>query len=258
MLLFFLGVFLGHPLADQSTTPKNLAVETPFYQPLRRGFEAMDKVHYEAGWNGIPTTDVLLSLAKFHQDGEAYYKVQIETSNRKLMSLVWNPRNTIESVVLASTLEPKSYRSHFTQTQRVIDTTVTFNRAEGTVHGLRNNNGTVQEANFLSANTYDPLSATLVALSQDLKVGDQLQFDAFNGRDRYMIGLNIAGKEEIRIGERKLEAMKVVPSIANLLNPSRSRNLSGTTIWISSDSKPRVLRIITKAPLGRYFCDIVE
>jgi hypothetical protein len=160
--------------------------------------------------------------------------------------------------VLASTLEPRSYRSRFAQTKRVIDTTVTFNRAEGTVHGLRSNNGTVQEANFLSANTYDPLSATLVALSQDLKIGDQLQFDAFNGKDRYMIGLNVAGEEEIRIGDKKLEAMKVLSSVANLLNPSRSRNLSGTTIWTSNDSKPRVLRIITKAPLGHYYCEIVE
>ena len=218
----------------------------------------MQTIRYQAGWNGIPTSDISYSLAKYSLDGEALYKIRIEISNKRVLGLVWDPRNAIEAVMLASTLEPRSYGSHWEQRRKEIDTTVTFNRIERKVHSLRIDGGNKEEIDFTSENTYDPLSATLLALSQELKVGDNLQFDAFNGKERYKIGLMVEAEEEIRIGKRKLAALKVVPSIANLLNPSRSHNLSGTVVWISNDAEPRVLKIRSKALLGYYYCELDE
>jgi hypothetical protein len=225
---------------------------------VHRGFEKRETLRYEAGWNGIPTTDILLSLFKFDLDGESHYRVRIEVSNKRVLGLVWNPRNSVEAVVLASTLEPRSYHSHWKQRRKEIETTITFNRAEKKVHSLRSDSTTKEEVNFFSENTYDPLSASLVALSQHLKVGDLLQFDAFNGKDRYLIGLKVAAEEGIQIGDRKMNAFKILPSIVNLTNPSRSRNPSEITVWVSNDSEPRILRIKIKAALGSYYCDILE
>ena len=256
--LCFLGCCFTQAAEDLSQSHNSLKVEVPRYRPVLRGFEKMDSLSYEAGWNGIPTTNMRLSLSKFDQAGESYYKVRVEISNKRVLGLVWDPRNSIEAVLLASTLEPKSYHARWEQRHKKIETTVTFNRIEKKVHSLRIDGGNKQEIDFSSDNTYDPLSATLVALSQDLKVGDNLQFDAFNGKERYKIGLMVEAEEEIQIGKKKLPALKVLPSIANLLNPTGSRNLSGTTVWVSNDGEPKILKIRSKAPLGYYYSEIVE
>src|SRR5262249_15669340 len=110
----------------------------------------------------------------------------------------------------------------------------------------------------LSNNPSGPISGSLMALTQPLKVGDSLCFDAFSGTTRYVFRLDVVRRERISTPLGDFDAFRILPSVQYLSNGKISDKVHDTTLWVSADERRLPLRIESAGFIGSVRIDLVK
>ena len=97
---------------------------------------------------------------------------------------------------------------------------------------------------------FDPISAAFLAKSIPIKVGQDVAFDVFNGKHRYLITFHIHGKEMVKIGETEREAFSITPTVKKLTDSKGEEKLQSARIWISTDARRDILKLESKVWIG--------
>jgi hypothetical protein len=116
----------------------------------------------------------------------------------------------------------------------------------------------VNDYEFVSQHTLDPVLAVYLARSLDFKIGDTLRLDVFGGKSRYLVVLDIVGQERITLKAGDFDAYKITPRVFNLTPSGHAERIREATVWISADEKRRPLKIVSQVFIGSVNIEMAE
>lgn len=249
-------VVFGSRAEAEYIHPSQLIVKTSYYTPKYNQF-AVGEYEYNIKWQGI-----LVGSSKVRvQTDSDLYNVTATAKSAKVVRLFYSLNHLSQSIFQSKDLKPLSFYSIQTENKKTKSREIKFNK-NGDIAAKLWKEGVPkpeEEINFHSDNaTFDPLSASFLARSLAISGNEELSFDVFNGKHRFLITFKITGKENIKVGKEKREAFKVVPTVRKLTDTEGEKRLHSATIWISTDEKHDVLRLESKILIGSISADLVN
>jgi len=234
------------------------ADEESRYLPRFYPFDGGENAEYRASWNGIPVASAEIQTVPLVIDGKKFYHVKVQARTWRYLELIWKMRDVIESTFEAKTLHPVRFIFRQRENRKKIDTTARFDPTskKWTVH--RQQGSSVKDYEFVSQHAMDPISAVYLARSLDFKVGDALRMEVFGGNSRYLVIMDIVGREPITVKTGVFEAYKIIPRVINLTSSGYAGRVRQATVWISADEKRRPLRVVSQVFIGYISIDLVE
>lgn len=238
------------PLADETG-------EMPHYQPHFYPFDGGESTEYQASWNGIPVASAEIRSVPLVIEGKKFYQVKVQARTWRYLELIWKMRDVIESTFDAKTLYPRRFIFRQRENRKKIDTTAQFDplSKKWIVHRQQGNRA--RDYEFVSQHTMDPISAAYLARSLDFKVGDTLRMEVFGGNSRYLLILDIVGREPVSTKSGVSEAYKVVPRVINLTSSGYAGRVRQATVWISADEKRIPLKMVSQVFIGYVSIELI-
>ena len=256
------GIFIAAVLflasVSHANRPLPVAPEAvPLYQPGNIPFSAGEEAFYKASWNGVPVATAKVQTSPVWIGGDKFYRVQVEAKTSKMLDLIWRMRDTISSTFEAKSLVPSRFVFNQRENRKVTDTEAVYDRANRKWIVSRQRGKKLRNFEFDSPNTLDPITAVYLARSLDLRVGEKLYFNVFGGRSRYLLELEVEGKEKIELDSGKHEAFKLVPRITNVTKDGYAGRVREATVWVSADEKRTPLLLASKVFIGTVYIELV-
>jgi len=257
LLLFsfiFTPAFYSDAGAPSAESPGQISQFHPKFYPFDKG----ERVLYQGSWLGIPVASAEIQMTPVFVNGKKFYQAKVQASTWKYLELIWKMRDSVESVFDSENMQPHRFVFRQRENRRKIDTTASFdpNTKKWAVH--RQDGAKVNDYEFVSPYTLDPISAVYLARSIDFKIGDTLRLEVFGGKSRYLVILDIVGKERITVKNSSFDAYKIVPRVWNITSSGYADRMREATVWISADEKRQPLRIVSKAFVGSVTIELVE
>ncbi len=258
LLLFalILLVFGGSSANAEYIHPSATVVQTSYYTPKYTQF-AIGEYEYNVKWQGILVGSSKVSV----QMDSDLYNVTATAKSAKVIRLFYSLNHLSQSIFQSKDLKPLSFYSVQTENSKTKSREVKFNK-NGDIEAKlwkKDLAKPEEEINFHSGNaTFDPLSAAFLARSLAISGNEELSFDVFNGKHRFLITFKIEGKENIKVAGIKREAYKVVPTVKKLTDSEGEKRLHSATIWVSTDDKHDVLRLESKVLIGSVSAELVK
>lgn len=234
--------------------PAQVVVKTEAYRPVVTDFPhgAYD---YQVFWEGIPVGTASIHVATTERGGVKMYDVVATACSSPFIGLFYRLRHRSESIFSAQQLRPVEFRSRQTENTRFTNLKIRFSpggRVDTAITKGRSNGATSsKEVSFQSDNaTFDPISAAFLARSLPMDAGQERSFDVFNGEDRYLISLQVMGREEIDLVGRRHQAFKVRPQVRKLTDTQGEKRVRRVYLWLSADAGREVLKVESVVRLG--------
>ncbi len=239
--------------------PKPLpdGIRIPDYSPGHVPFHPGEELIYAASWIGIPAAGGKVVL---HPDdaNPALLSAEIWISTNRLTDKLYRMRDYLRENFGARSLAPAELYIRQNEGHRHDIFDVTFDHHDRVVTLVKHGPRGVQRRAFLSDNPSGPVSAALMALSQPLKVGDSLSFDAFSGTTRYVFNLYVARRERISTPLGDFDAFRIVPSVSYLSDGQVNEKVHDTVLWVSADARRLPLRVESAVFIGSVRIDLVK
>jgi len=238
------------------------------YVPRFYPFEGGERVHYKASWNGIPVASAEILTRPLWLDGEKFYQVRIQAKTWKVLDLIWKMRDSVEAVFDARTFLPVRYNFSQKENKRRAETEASFDRQARKWTVRRRRGEDIKEFEFVSPDTFDPVSAGYLLRSVNFKIGDQLALNLFGGHNRYRVILRVAARETIdmdsgavdafRIEARLIKQGRLAAQIAvDGADDRRSADRQGT-VWIAADDSRALLRASSQVWVGSVYLELLR
>jgi Protein of unknown function (DUF3108) len=232
-------------------------IRIPDYSPGQVPFHRGEQLVYQASWIGIPAAGGRVVLHSDHAE-PGLLRAEIWIKTNRLIDVFYRMRDYLRETFGAKSLEPSELYIRQNEGHRHDVFDVTFDHHNSVVTLVKHGPRGVKRREFLSRNPSGPVSAALMALSQPLKVGDSLRFDAFSGTTRYVFNLHVAGRDRIRTPLGDFDAFRIVPSISYLSDGSLNDKAHNTVLWVSADARRLPLRIESTVFIGAVRIDLVK
>jgi hypothetical protein len=254
LLLPLLWVAFSYAKDPLPTFPDRI----PLYQPRFRPFDGGEKALYRGSWNGIPVGTAEVRTSPLQIGEKKYYQVRVNARTSKVLDLFWKMRDTVVSVFEAETLQPHHYFFKQRENRRKVDTKALFDRKSNKWLIHRQKGRKVKNYEFESANTLDPITAVYLARSIDFKVGDTLYFNVFGGKSRYLLTLDVVGKERIELDSGIFEAFRINPRVKNVTKSGYAERFREASVWISADQNRIPLMMASKVFIGSVYLELIK
>ena len=230
----------------------------PTYKPRFYPFDGGEKAVYQASWLGIPVASAEIEMQPVLLDGKKLYRVKVQTRSWRYLDLIWKMRDSVESTFDAETFHPSRFVFRQRENRRRTDTTAVVEPGTKKWVVQRKEGDKPKDFEFISPHALDPISATYLARSLDFKVGDQLRFEIFGGKSRYLVTLDIVARERVAVKKGEVEAYKIIPRLTNISSTGYAGRVRQATAWISTDEKRSVIKMTTQVFIGSVNLELVE
>ena len=111
---------------------------------------------------------------------------------------------------------------------------------------------------FVSGDTYDPVSASYLLRSLDFKVGDRLEFNLFGGHHRYLLTLDVVNQERIKVKAGQFNTYKIECQMVKRPPLKDDGYVYRATGWISADEKRILVKAKSKAWIGSVYVELIH
>ncbi len=254
---------LNIPLAIADyISPGAVVVRTKAYQPRSTNF-AKGSYEYQVKWEGIPVGSANVKVDTKYQDGKRMLDVEATASSSRVIRLFYSLNHLSKSIFSADSLAPVEFHSKQIENSRFTNRDITF--APGgdivakTMKGKKNTTGETEELKFKSENaTFDPISAAFLARSLPIDPNEDLSFDVFNGKHRFLISFHVLGRETVRVAGKTYDAFKVEPTVKKLTDTEGEKRIRKVLIWVSADDSREVLKLESEVFLGSINAKLVK
>jgi hypothetical protein len=241
--------------AEEYIEPQLIQIRTPVYRPRFSEFDpALGTYEYTVSWQGIPAANASLSLEE--QDGN--YRAVATAGTYSGIDLLYKLRYTAEGIFSALDLLPVKTTITHQENSKYKDVTINF-LENGEVDVKRVTRGKDTKELRFNPNNFmlDPFSAAFLARSLPWKVGDTHQFDAFNGKSRYLITLTAVERTTIDFDGRRVPVIVISPRVRNLTSKEPGK-LREAKIYLTDDPKREILKIVSSVFIGSVTVELVK
>ncbi len=232
-------------------------IRVPSYAPGQMPFHPGQELVYQASWIGIPAASGKVVLRPDHGD-PALLTAEIWINTNRLTDKLYRMRDYLREDFTAGALKPAEMRIHQNEGRRHDTFNVTFDHRDHVVTLVKHGPRGQQTRKFLSNNPSGPVSGAMMALTQPLKVGDSLHFDAFSGTTRYVFELKVVRRERIGTPLGEFDAFRIVPSVSYLSGGTIDDKVHDTTLWVSADARRLPLRVESAVFIGSVRIELVK
>lgn len=259
-LLLSLVLFVPTLAAGDYIAPEAVKVNTVHYQPSQIVFNP-GKYRYAINWEGIPvataeivmgenptlTRDIaLVPLSK--------NTIRVNVKTARVIDLLYRLRFTGESVFDALHARPVKFLAEQTENSKYKRWDISFLDNTNILSRLWKDKDDAEPAEskeFTSNNfTLDPLFGAILARSIPVRADETVSFDIWNGKNRFLISFKIDGREEIKIGKRKILTDRVIPQVQKLTDSEGEKRLRSCTLWVSADERRDIVKVESKVLFG--------
>lgn len=245
------GLALGNPSID----PLPPGIQTPGYAPGRVPFHPGEQLFYTVSWQQLPVAFAHISLR--HDPGRSQeWLGEASVATNKLVDVFYRMRSYLREEFPAQSLASDGVFIRHNENGRLTEYSVSFDRSDGTVETMRRKHDHVEVKHFLASHPLGPIGASLLAISQPIKVGGSMTLDVFAATERYVVQFRVTRREQIHLGADDIEAFRVIPSILYVSNPKNHYKVRQAVIWISADQRHVPLRIEADTFVGRIYIDL--
>jgi hypothetical protein len=204
-----------------------------------------EQLKFEILYGSIPAGHAWLEVkGETGQDGEVFRITSTALSN-DVISLFFKVEDRIESVVDASTFEPRYFEKRLKEGP--------FRKHEQAYYG----DGLVRlgdRAVDIEPGTMDILSALYYVRGQDLCVGEDVVVTTFDGGRCYDARVKVLRKETVRTGDESYDCVVVEPEI--LEGPfAKTGNI---LIWLTDDGLRLPVMMKSKVKIGSFVARLVD
>lgn len=228
------------------------------YIPRFRPFDGGERAVYRATWLGVPVAETVIETRPVTLDGRKFYHVTVKAESWRYLDFIFKMRDTIESTFDAETLRPRRFVFIQRENKKVIDTIAEIDPATHKWTVRRKENKRRKDFEFVSAYTLDTISAVYLARSLDFKVGDHFRLDVFGGKSRYLVTLDVVGREKVRTGRGEFDAYKIIPKVADLSKSGYAKRFREGILWITADEKRLPIKMSAQVFVGSVNIELTK
>ena len=247
-ILFFSAVIFA---ADSPPPFKN-------YTPRFRPFDGGERAVYQASWLGVPVASATIEMRPVTLDGKKFYQATVKAETWRGLDMIFKMRDTIESTFDAETLHPRKFSFSQRENKKVIDTTAEVDPITHKWDVKRKEGKKRKDFDFESPYTLDTVSAVYLARSLDFKVGDSFRLEVFDGKSRYLVTLDVVGKERVSVKRKQYEAFKIIPKVADISKTGYAKRVRQATAWITADEKRLPIKMSAQVFVGSVNIELAE
>lgn len=245
------GLALGEPAID----PLPPGIETPAYAPGRIPFHPGEQLFYTVSWQQLPVAFAHISLRRDPQRSQEWLG-EASVATNKLVDVFYRMRSYLREELPAPSLASDQVFIRHNENGRLTEYSVSFDRADGIVQTARRKHDHVEVKRYQASHPLGPIGASLLAISQPIKVGGSMTLDVFAATERYVFQFRVARRERIHLDAGDIDAFRVIPSILYVSNPKNHYKVRQAVIWISADERHVPLRIEADTFVGRIYIDL--
>lgn len=236
--------------------PENLKI--PSYTPGPPTFHDGETLFYDATWLGAPAASarVIVSRNRTHPD---WWRGEMWITSSAVVDLAYHMRDYFREDFWRDSYRPDNIYIQQHENKRFDEWHTTFDNQDHLVTAIkRNRRGETTERMFSGGDPLGPFSGAMMALSQPLKVGDNLTFDVFSGGNRYVFAFDVVGREQITTELGTFKTLKIEPSVVWLSQGSFRSQAQQTTIWVTDDGRHLPVRMAADVFFGYIYVDLVK
>jgi Protein of unknown function (DUF3108) len=228
------------------------------YPPHFRPFDGGERAVYQASWLGVPVATAKIDMRPVTLDGKKFYHAIVKAESWRGLDLIFKMRDTIQSTFDAETLHPRKFSFSQRENKKVIDTTAEVDPATHKWDVKRKEGKRRKDFDFESPYTLDTVSAVYLARSLDFKVGDSFRLEVFGGKSRYLVTLDVVGKERVSVNRKQYEAFKIIPKVADISKTGYAKRVRQATAWITADEKRLPIKMSAQVFVGSVNIELAE
>jgi hypothetical protein len=245
------GLALGNPSVD----PLPPGIETPGYAPGRVPFHPGQQLFYTVSWEQIPVAFARITLRRDPEHSQEWLG-EASVATNKLVDVFYRMRSYLREEFRAQSLASDRVFISHNENGRLTEYSVSFDRADGMVETARRKHDHVEVKRYLASHPLGPIGASLLAISQPIKVGGSMTLDVFAATERYVIEFRVARRELIHMGPDDIDAFRIIPTILYVSNPKNHYKVRRAVLWVSADQRHVPLRIEADTFVGRIYIDL--
>ncbi len=245
------GLARGNPSAD----PLPAGIQTPGYAPGRVPFHPGQQLFYKVSWEQLPVAFARISLRRDPERSQEWLGEALLSTN-KLVDIFYRLRAYLRDEFPVQSLASDVVFIRHSENGRLTEYSVNFDRTDGMVETTRRKHDHIDVKRFVASHPLGPIGASLLAISQPIKVGDSMTLDVFAATERYVVRFRVARREQIHLGGDDVETFRIIPTILYVSNPRNHYRVSQAMIWISADQRHLPLRIEADTFVGRIYIDL--
>lgn len=227
----------------QTILAGDIKISTPTYKP--KIHPLLGTYTYEVSWQGIPAAEVKVGVEKPADE----YQIWTRVRTYGLVDIFYKLRYNADATLNAADFQPQRSYFYHRENSRIKETTLTFG-GDGVIRSVHINRGVKQDYSFNPENfTLDPFSASFIARGVNWSKGASFQFDAFNGKSRYLITLTATDLVTERFGKRIEKVWVIEPHVKNLTSTKPSK-LRHAHIYLTADDRREIIEIESEVWIG--------
>ena len=250
-------VVAGAAIAATAPSVKHLdvAVDTPVYSLPGDLPAPVGRQDYQLSWAGIPVGRVRVDMQP--EASAAGIAVDILGATHPAIDWLWRYRFEGHGRVHTNPFAPGGFVVDECENRDHQRTEIRFGEEGSRVRGIRHVRGRVKEYVFTSTNTFDLPSSVYLVLSLDYAPGARFALDTFTGKSRYLVTVEVVGREALAHGARPLDAWRLRVTSEELTDDDPEGRHRETLVWVSAERPRRLLRARSETFVGSIQLELV-
>jgi len=253
-LLFLVAILVSSAFVLGVDSQPPLKNYTPRYRP----FDAGEKAVYHASWLGVPVASATIDMRPVTLDGKKFYQATVKAETWRGLDMIFKMRDTIQSTFDAETLHPRRFSFSQRENKKVVDTNAEVDPVTHKWDVKRKEGKKRKDFEFESPYTLDTVSAVYLARSLDFKVGDSFRLEVFGGKSRYLVTIDVVGKERVSVARKEYEAFKITSKVADISKTGYAKRVRQATAWITADAKRLPIKMSAQVFVGSVNIELAE
>ncbi|MFC1889717.1 DUF3108 domain-containing protein, partial [Thermodesulfobacteriota bacterium] len=247
--------------------PGGGGIDVPRYEVGHVGFPAGESLYYRVAWNGIPAAEAELRLDKVVAEGGLEcYRAVATAKTKKYIDWIYRMRARVEALFAVEAFEPVRFAIHQTERKKKIRTLVEFDQEQDQVLSTKTSGKRVKKRSFPLANGFDPVSMVYLIRTLPLEPGGVWKFYLLEGSHGHILTLEVVGRERIKVPAGKFEALRIKPSIEQVIPKKRDPKKTGkkeeeirqVSLWISDDPSHKLLKMKSEVSVGSVSVSVAD
>ena len=208
-----------------------------------------ERLEFEISYGGIPAGKASLEVTGMETARGEVLRITSRAQSNNVISVFFRVDDRLIAEVDAATLESKYFEKRLREGP--------FEKDEWATYGHSESGGVVRTKDreyAVDPGTRDILSALYYVRGQDLKVGEDVTFNTFEGGKNYVARVKVIRSERLSVGDDDIDCLVIEPEIKEGAF-AKTGNLQ---IWVTDDDLKVPVLMKSKVAIGSFVAKLVR
>lgn len=222
-----------------------------------KAFGPGERLVFVLKWAGIPAGDSVISVNGYSPGGGVkLYKVVSTARSRSVVDIFYKVRNRVETYIDPSNGLTRKYVVNSREGGRRKERVLMFDQDRNLVTRLVREKGSTSSMVFRTPPmVHDSLSSFYAIRDQELKVGESVSFNVFEGKKNWELVVDVLAREEITIRAGTFKTIKLHPL---LKYEGIFRRKGELYVWVTDDDAKIPVLMKSKVKVGSITAELAD